>query len=563
MLIGKFRLNRMSARSKQTYTDWMFGGLMFLLCAGLTVLQYRWTGEIANAELIRLRSNLDEQSRALAHAFDAELSDSCSQLLPPRDDFASQTRDASLLARFKSWKATNPRPIFNRIALAVPVQNELQLSLLDQKSGQFIHTNWPGQWSALQENLTDKLTGGSPPFSDRRGVLLEFPLFDSTQPRGGPLESADIHWLILELDLAYARDVWLPELVGKYLNPDGRAFNEALVETSGYNSSVLYSSQTNGSSAGASTVSVPFNMQGRSGNNSRGPPPAEPWLLEAWPHPGVLEAIVSASRRRNLAVAVLLNLLMLTTGIVLVRHTRRSRQLAEAQMNFVANVSHELRTPLTVIRGAAHNLKRGVVHERSQIEQYSGLIIQHAEQLTDMIEQLLELAGAKKNRAALARKPVALAEVLKDAIAAAEHDTQTAGCFVQFEAPTPLPLVSGDASALRRVFQNLITNAAKHGGDGKWVGVTAAVVNGENAPAVEVRVADRGTGISESEQAEIFKPFARGALAKATQVRGSGLGLSLVHEIVELHQGSVSVSSKPGHGATFIVRLPVSGGQNK
>jgi signal transduction histidine kinase len=277
----------------------------------------------------------------------------------------------------------------------------------------------------------------------------------------------------------------------------------------------------------------------------------------------VLEAIVSASRRRNLAVAVLLNLLMLTTGIVLVRHTRRSRQLAEAQMNFVANVSHELRTPLTVIRGAAHNLKRGVVHERSQIEQYSGLIIQHAEQLTDMIEQLLELAGAKKNRAALARKPVALAEVLKDAIAAAEHDTQTAGCLVQFEAPTPLPLVSGDASALRRVFQNLITNAAKHGGDGKWVGVTAAVVNGENAPAVEVRVADRGTGISESEQVEIFKPFARGALAKATQVRGSGLGLSLVHEIVELHQGSVSVSSKPGHGATFIVRLPVSGGQNK
>jgi signal transduction histidine kinase len=563
MLIGKFRLNRMSARNKQTYTDWMFGGLMFLLCAGLTVLQYRWTGEIANAELIRLRGNLDEQSRALARAFDAELSDSCDHLLPPREDFASQTREAALLARFKSWKATSPRPIFSRIALAVPAQNELQLSLLDQKSGQFIHTNWPDQWSALRENLTDKLTGGSPPFNDGRGALLEFPLFDSAQPRGGPLEAADIHWLILELDLAYARDIWLPELAGKYLNPDRRAFNDVLVETSGYNSSVLYSSQTNGSRAEASAVSVHFNLQGRSGNNSRGPPQNGRWLLEAWYRPGVLEATVSASRRRNLAVAVLLNLLMLTTGIVLVRHTRRSRQLAEAQMDFVANVSHELRTPLTVIRGAAYNLKRGVVHQRSQIEQYSGLIIQHAEQLTDMIEQLLELAGAKKNRAALARKPVALDEVLKDAVAAAEHDTQTAGCFVQFEVPSPLPLVSGDASALRRVFQNLITNAAKHGGDGKWVGVSAAVVNGENAPAVEVRVADRGTGISESEQAEIFKPFARGALAKARQVRGSGLGLSLVHEIVELHQGSVSVSSKSGHGATFIVRLPVSDGQTK
>jgi signal transduction histidine kinase len=563
MLARKFTLNRMSADNKQTYTDWMFGALMFVLCAGLTVLQYRWTGEIANAELIRLRGNLDEQSRALAHAFDAELSDNCEQLLPPRGEFNSRTVEVDLLGRFKSWKATNPRPMFSRIAVAVPAQNELQLSLLDQKSGQFIRTNWPGQWSALQENLTDKLSGGSPPFNDDRGTLLEFPLFDGARSRGGPPEPGDIRWLILELDLAYAREIWLPELVGKYLNPDGRAFNEAIVETGGYDSSVLYASQTNRSKAGASVVSVHFNMQGRSGINPRGPPQGGRWLLETWYRPGVLEAIVSASRQRNLAVAILLNLLMLATGVVLVRHTRRSRQLAESQMDFVANVSHELRTPLTVIRGAAHNMKRGVVHERGQIEQYSGLIIQHAEQLTDMIEQLLELAGARKNRAAPARKPVALAEVLKDAIAAAEHDTQSAGCVVEFEVPAPLPPVSGDAPALRRVFLNLISNAAKHGGDGKWVGVTAAVVNGENAPAVEVRVADRGAGISESEQAEIFKPFARGARAKANQVRGSGLGLSLVHEIVELHQGHVSVSSKTGRGATFIVRLPVSPGRIK
>ena len=101
--------------------------------------------------------------------------------------------------------------------------------------------------------------------------------------------------------------------------------------------------------------------------------------------------------------------------IALVFHTRRSRQLAQAQMDFVANVSHELRTPLTVIRGAAHNIKRGVVQERAQLEQYSGLIIQHAEQLTEMIEQLLELAGARKNQAALTRKPVQLVEVLQDA----------------------------------------------------------------------------------------------------------------------------------------------------
>jgi signal transduction histidine kinase len=577
----------MNARSKHAYTDWMFGGLMFLLCVGLTVLQYRWTGEIANAELIRMRSSLDDQSRAMARAFDMELSESCSQLFSRGDDFGDQSREAAVLARFKSWKATSPRPIFSRIAVAVPAENELQLSMLDKKDGQFIRATWPDQWSALRDNLTEKLSHPSPPFDDASGALLEMPLFDGAGPHDGPQGFGDVDWLILEIDLAYARDVWLPELVTKYLNPDGRGFNEALVEaspasrsisrrdghgfdelradTAGRNSRVLYSSQTNVSRAGAYSVSVRFNQEGRSRNNSRGPTPDGRWVLETWYRPGVLEATVAASRQRNLAVAVLLNMLMFATGIVLVRNTRRSRELAEAQVNFVANVSHELRTPLTVIRGAAHNMKRGVVHERTQIEQYSGLIIQHAEQLTEMIEQLLELAGARKNSGALAHNPVALPAVLKDAIAGAAHDTQAAGCVVELDVPAELPPVSGDASALRRVFVNLIANAAKHGGDGKWIGVTAAVVNvnGENAPAVEVRVADRGAGISEKEQAEIFKPFVRGEIAKARQIRGSGLGLSVVHEIVELHQGSVTVKSKPQHGATFIVRLPVSTDQGK
>jgi signal transduction histidine kinase len=254
-------------------------------------------------------------------------------------------------------------------------------------------------------------------------------------------------------------------------------------------------------------------------------------------------------------VAALVNGLILAAGVALVFHTRRSRQLAEAQMGFVANVSHELRTPLTVIRGAAHNINRGIVRERSQLEQYSGLIIQHTEQLTEMIEQLLELAGARKNQAPLARKPVQLREVLQDAIAATKRDVEVAGCAVELSLPTSLPEVSGDAAALRRVFQNLLTNAARHGGTGAWIGVTATALNGTE-PMLAVRVADRGPGIPENEQREIFKPFVRGAVAQEKQIRGSGLGLSLVKDIVEAHGGVVLVCSQPGRGAAFTVRLP-------
>jgi signal transduction histidine kinase len=548
----------MNGHNKHTYSDWMFGGLMFLLCATLTVLQYRWTGQVAHAELIRLRGNLGEQSQALARAFDAELRASCDQLMPGRDELDGQTLQDAHLARFKSWRAANPRPIFSRIAVAVPARDDLALSLLDQKAGKFIRTNWPAEWTELQENLTDKLTRGSPPYFDPRGALMEFPARGGPPPPGNPRDPADVHWLILEMDIGYVRDIWLPELVAKYLNPDGQALNNARVQTVGYNSCPLYSSQTNCPNAGDSVAYARFNMLGRMDTDFRGPSRGGRWLLEAWHRPGVLEGIVSASRRRNLAVAVLLNLLMLATGIALVRHTRHSRQLAEAQMSFVANVSHELRTPLTVIRGAAHNMQRGLVHERSQIQQYSGLIIQHTEQLTDMIEQLLELGGVNKNRAALAWRTVALEQVLKDAAAAAGPDTQRAGCSVEFQIPATLPAVSGDASALRRVFQNLITNAAKHGGQGGWIGVAAGAVNGAGAPMVEVRVADRGPGIPAQEQAEVFKPFFRGAAAQAGQIRGSGLGLSLVREIVTLHHGHISVTSQDGLGATFTVRLPAA-----
>ena len=228
-------------------------------------------------------------------------------------------------------------------------------------------------------------------------------------------------------------------------------------------------------------------------------------------------------------------------------------------MNFVATVSHELRTPLTVIRGAGHNLLRGVAHEPAQIEQYSKLIIQHAEQLTEMVEQILGLAGIKKNSAGALREPVAIAEVVREAVAATAQDAKIANCEVQLDLPPGLPMIPGDAPALRRVFQNLITNAAKHGGQGGWIGITAAKVEVGKPPMIELKVADRGPGIPKAELSEIFKPFFRGAAAQAMHIRGSGLGLSLVKEIVEAHGGTVSVENNQGSGAVFVVRLQAAG----
>ena len=537
-------------------TDWLLGGVMFLLCAVLTVLQYRWTGEIARAEMSRRSGNLVTGAQAIASAFDSELSAACDQLSPDRTEFANSSREAVHLARYLEWRAQNPRPIFRRIALAESTDNQVQLLLLDPESARFNRTNWPPDWSFMETSITQRARGGAPPAVDRRGMLLEFPVFAG----GGRPGRSGEHWLILELDSEFLRTQWLPELVATHLNPGEPAVVDVRVSTDGPSPGGVYSSNAQLTERPREgVVSVRFNALGKTARRSDMPRRTSGvWTLEVWPRPGVLESVVARSRQRNLAVALGISLLMLLTGFALVHHTRRSRRLAEQQMRFVANVSHELRTPLTVIRGAAHNLRRGLVQGPGQIEQYAGLITRHAEQLSEMVEQVLLLSGPARKPADVSRAPVVVEALLNEAVAATAQDAQDARCEVRTRIPAGLPPVAGDAGALRRVFQNLLTNAAKHGGKGGWIEIAASAVEERGVPRVEITVTDAGQGVPPEELTEIFQPFFRGAAAQAAQIRGSGLGLALVREIVESHGGTVSARNVSGGetGAVFTVRLP-------
>lgn len=539
---------------RQNRSEWLLGGFMVLLCGVLTLLQYRWTGEVAQAELTRLRGNLDEQARAVTRAWDAELSSACDQLVPQRSDFADQSLEEAHGARYREWVASHPRPMFRRIALAVAADNEVRLLLLDPVSVQFVPAPWPEDWGALRESLRRKSSGGPPPSSDDRGTLLEFPVF------GGSRESRGEHWMILELDRDYLRDRWFPDLVSEHLNPGSLAVNEARVTAGTTKPEALFSATASKPGPGEPRVSVRFNQLGRTGNSRVPLRGGGRWQLDAWQHRGALEAAVAASQRRNFAVAAGLGLLMLVTGISLIQYTRRSRRLSEQQMEFVATVSHELRTPLTVIRGAGHNLLRGIARDPARVTEYAQLIVRHSEQLTEMVEQTLALAGAGRvpGGPGLAGARVNLSEVLAEAVSATAEETRGAGCAVQVEIPGSLPAVEGDAAALRRVFQNLISNAAKHGGAGGWIGIAARGQDQRGFPGVQVDVSDRGPGIPESERSEIFKAFFRGTAARQAQIRGSGLGLSLVQQLVRSHGGDVSLSGPSGPGATFRVWLPAA-----
>jgi len=562
--------------------EWAFFALLTFLCGMLTWWQYRGTGEVARAEMIQLRKTLEDRGSLLTRAFELELMDSCFRLIPEAREPDQRDWKTIFGERVGKWIAENRRPIFSRVALSVSEEGGQRLYGVDLKTGRLSPMDWPAEWEPIQAGEDHPrghpagpwslLAPAPPKFLDREGFAPGMPLPDPIAPGlrrshpGGPILQSNSDGtvfqipvfngpdfqgrgrMIFELDLAYLGHIWIPELTGKYLDADGRHSEYVRVKTSGSPGKIIYSQEGNPAQmANEPPVIIPFNPHGPSLEGGA-------WALEIRRRNGLLDSSIAASRHRNFAIAITLNGLLFAAGILLIRHAQQARRLAEDQIHFVANVSHELYPPLTVIRGAAYNLRRGIVQEPARVETYTGLILKHTEQLTEMVEQVLELA--RKSQPSLHLKPVDVTDILNGAIAGAEPDTQAAHCEVQLRIACPAPVVMGDGPALRRVFRNLISNAAKHAGAGKWIGISAQTVDNDGGPCVEIVVADHGPGIPKSEQQSLFKPFFRGADAKARQIRGSGLGLSLVKETVEAHGGSVSVTSKAGYGSAFNIHLP-------
>jgi len=286
-----------------------------------------------------------------------------------------------------------------------------------------------------------------------------------------------------------------------------------------------------------------------------GPAASSPgWRLIVKHPSGSLEAAVGDVRRRNLLISSgILAVLGASIGFLVVS-TRRAEDLARQQMEFVAAVSHELRTPLAVIRSAADNLAEGVVREDGQVRRYGELVRGEGRRLSEMVEQILELSGIQSGQRGFALVPVAVLPLLRDVIDASATLVEEAGLTVDYDVPDDLPPVLGDEQALRRVFQNLVSNAIKYGAPGEWIGLRARSGGRE----VLITVADRGIGMEPAEQSRIFEPFYRAPGVISAQIHGAGLGLSLVQRIVESHGGRISVRSAPGTGSEFTVHLPAA-----
>lgn len=265
---------------------------------------------------------------------------------------------------------------------------------------------------------------------------------------------------------------------------------------------------------------------------------------------GSLDEIVTGLRRRNLAVSFGILLLLAAAMTLIIVSARRAQRLAKLQMEFVAGVSHEFRTPVAVICSAGDNLAEGIVDPNPRVKQYGALVRSQGRRLREMVEQILAFAAGQGGRR-LELRPVDAEAVIDSALSDVHSLIEESGAVIERRIEPGLPFVTADEAALKQCLHNLVTNGLKYGGEGRWLGITARSRDGE----VDIAVADRGIGIDPAELAQVFDPFYRGEAAVASQIHGTGLGLSLARDLVQGMGGSIEAVSTPGKGSEFTLRL--------
>lgn len=238
------------------------------------------------------------------------------------------------------------------------------------------------------------------------------------------------------------------------------------------------------------------------------------------------------------------------------RQARELKALNEAQSQFFANVSHEFRTPLTLARGPLEELASGRAGELSQeAQQHVSMALRNTHTLQGLIGQILDLKRLEAGEMPVSIARDNLAKLIKEGVLSFVNQAEKQEVVLNAAGIDETVIADYDPGHMQQVIRNLISNAMKFSPPGGAISVTLTVEPGPDHPEVVLVVADQGPGIAEEDLPRIFERYYQGDQTHAS-APGTGIGLALVKDLVRLHRGDISATSKPGSGARFEVRFP-------
>jgi signal transduction histidine kinase len=575
--------------------------ILLVLLAVCGTLQYRWLGDVSRAEQDRLRTSLNTSATTLARDFDREITRVYLAFHTESTAFdrdpAGVLADALGRAQTESVVGGIVKSVF---LLDARRPDHVQLSRLDPTQRTLNPAEWPTtveDWRRRGDRLVIE-QGPLPLFTpdaiDAKApaLFVPIPVLERVEHDGHLAVLADssrpARTIVVLLDADRLRHQLLDLLVARQFGPPETSEYIVTVVNRLNPSEVIFTSSTQSDvtpqNADISVGAFGLRLDEKTQFTAHLPtPPANDksrlaitivrragatdelrglisgadqgaWRILVRARPGSLDALVARTRHRNMAISLGVLGLLGASFVFLIASAIRQQRLARQQMEFVAAVSHELRTPLAVIRSAGENLADGVVEDDAQVKRYGALIRAEGVRLSDMVERVMEFAGISSGTLIRPRTDVEITAVLRDAVAAVSADATERNIRIDLKADPDLPAVVGDPDALRSALQNVVANAVKYSASGATVDVRAF----RDGHRVAIAVADRGLGIDAADLPHVFKPFFRGQRALDAQVRGTGVGLSVVRHVIDGHKGDVDIRSRVGEGTTVTIHLPAA-----
>ncbi len=279
------------------------------------------------------------------------------------------------------------------------------------------------------------------------------------------------------------------------------------------------------------------------------------WSLVLYPQPSGLFASLFRQGASLFLYIFIVIVIILTCGLFFTLKTVNNElYLSKMKSYFMSTVSHEFKSPLTSIRQMAEMLVRDRVPSPERQQKYYSTILQQSERLSHLIDNILDFTKMEEGHKIFHFEKADIVPVVKDIVDLFRELTANAGFKINLIIPEHLPDIVFDREAIGQVIYNLIDNACKYSQESKTIDVQL-FLTGSN---IIISVRDYGVGIRKEDQEKIFSRFYRAGEELAQSVKGSGIGLAIVKQIVEAHGGTIDVESEVGKGSLFTVRIPFS-----
>ena len=301
------------------------------------------------------------------------------------------------------------------------------------------------------------------------------------------------------------------------------------------------------------------NYQPRNVTFDRSPIELGNWTLHLHEENSSRYSMIQETNQQAYLFGFVFVIAVMAIGLFLtIRSLTAEYRLSQLKSDFVSTVSHEFKSPLTSLRMMSERLANQKVAKEDRKQEYYNRMLAQSERLSHLVENILDFSRIDDGRKSYHFEPCNLVKLSTDVISYLTQRHHERGFDIEFDCEEEILFAMVDAQGIHQVIYNLIDNAIKYSGDARKIKVELSNDNG----FANIRVQDFGIGISKKDQKRIFTRFYRSERVHTARVQGSGIGLSIVSEIVKAHKGKVMLSSEIGKGSVFTIYLPVNQNQS-